>query len=325
MTGPRRGLVLGAGGVLGAAWTVGALAALEEVEGFDPRGVERLLGTSAGSVMAATLGSGVGVSTLLNHQRGVQGADDPVLRYDHETDSGGATPPPPRPGIGSPSLLLTTALHPLRHTPMTAFTALLPAGRASIAPVGRLVDELAAADGWAAHPSTWIVAMDYDTGRRVVFGRSGSPPARLAEAVQASCAIPGWYSPVTIGGHRYVDGGACSATSADVLAGLGLDEVHVIAPMASFSYDAPTSVAGRLERRVRRAVTKRLIREKRKLEAEGTRVVIVAPTAEDLDAIGANLMDPSRRLAVLETSLRTSPATLLDRRAADGAATRAAG
>ena len=48
-----RGLVLGAGGVLGAAWTIGALAAVQEGYDWDPRSADVLIGTSAGSVMAA--------------------------------------------------------------------------------------------------------------------------------------------------------------------------------------------------------------------------------------------------------------------------------
>ncbi len=148
--------------------------------------------------------------------------------------------------------------------------------------------------------------MDYDSGKRVAFGREGAPGAPLPVAVTASCAIPGWYAPIEINGRRYVDGGACSSTSLDLLAGHGLDEVYVIAPMVSFAYDAPAGVAAKLERRVRRAITRRLLREAEKVQAGGTRVTMLGPGPEDLEAIGANLMDASRRDAVLATSLRTS-------------------
>ena len=70
MTGPRRGLVLGGGGVLGAAWMVGALRALEDELGVDLRDVECLVGTSAGSVLAGLLGAGVAVADLVAHQLG---------------------------------------------------------------------------------------------------------------------------------------------------------------------------------------------------------------------------------------------------------------
>jgi NTE family protein len=310
------GIVLGAGGVLGAAWSIGALAALQEANGRDPREADVLVGTSAGSVLAASLACGVGVDTLVHHQNGVVVEGDPRIEYDH--DAGGALPPLPWPGIGSPRGVLSSALHPWRVTPMAALSAVLPQGRGTLEPVGQLVDAVCPG-AWAPHPRTWVVALDYDSGRRTAFGRPGAPPAALREAVMASCAIPGWYAPVRIGERRYVDGGACSPTSLDLLARLPEqerpEEVVVVSPMTSLQLDAPGSVAARLERRVRRVVTRRLLREAARVEATGTRVTLLCPGPEDLAAIGANLMDPRRRRHVLETSLRTSRAALLRGRA----------
>ncbi|MDP3712090.1 MAG: patatin-like phospholipase family protein [Mycobacteriales bacterium] len=312
----RRGVVLGAGGVLGAAWTIGALSAVESELGFDPRSAELLLGTSAGSVLAAFLGCGIGVETLRNHQQGVVGPDDPQISYDPDRDSGGALPPLPRPFIGSPRGVVSSALRPWRTTPMMALSAVLPQGRGSLAPVGELVDAVVAPGEWAPHPQTWVVAMDYDSGRRTVFGRTGAPQAGLRDAVMASCAIPGWYAPVKVGRRRYVDGGACSPTSLDLVARLGLDEVVVLSPMTSLDYDNPTAVASKVERRFRRLVTKRLVGEVKKVAATGTKVTLLGPGAEDLAVIGANMMDPRQREQVLETSLRTSLHALRSGRAA---------
>lgn len=206
--------------------------------------------------------------------------------------------------------MLSTALQPWKVTPMGALAAVLPQGRGSLEPVGALVDTVCPRGAWAAHPQTWVVAMDYDNGRRVAFGRDGAPHAALREAVMASCAIPAWYTPIRIGSRRYVDGGACSPTSLDLVASLHLDEVVVVSPMTSFEYDSPETVAGRLERRLRRRLTKRLLAEARKVEAAGTKVTLLGPGAEDLATIGTNLMDPRRRRQVLETSLRTSLAAL---------------
>jgi NTE family protein len=320
----RWGLVLGAGGVLGAAWTIGALTALQQEHGLDPRDAEVLVGTSAGSVLAAALGCGVGVDALLGHQLGTPPeGDGPAFDYDLDTDSGGALPPLPRPGIGSARGVLRSAVRPHRVTPMAALSAVLPQGRGSLEPIGRLVDGVCPRGAWAAHPATWIVGMDYDSGRRVVFGRDGSPHAALRQAVMSSCAIPGWYAPVRIGSRRYIDGGACSPTSVDVVRPLGLERVFVLSPMTSLHYDAPATVAGRLERRFRRLSTKRVVREVEKVSSSGTDVVLLGPTPEDLEAIGANLMDPRRRAAVLETSLRTSAQALRD--AARGGSLAAAG
>ncbi len=311
--GVRRGLVLGAGGVLGLTWMIAALSALEAEEGFDARDVEVCIGTSAGSVLAALLGCGIGVDVALRHQRGIPAPADPDISWDYDRDSGGAVPPRPGFGIGSPRLLLEAARHPRRVPPMAAFSAALPRGRGTLRPLHRMVEVVSESlldSGWPAAPSTWIVAMDYAAGSRTAFGRDGAPPATLADSVTASCAIPGWYAPVVIDGRPYVDGGTLSPTSLDLLAGAGLDEVYVLAPMASFAYDRPRAAMARAERRWRRLVTRRVLADAEVLRASGTAVTMLGPGPEDLQAIGANLMDPRRRQAVLATALRTSAEAL---------------
>ncbi|HEV2891680.1 MAG TPA: patatin-like phospholipase family protein [Frankiaceae bacterium] len=308
MTQKRRGLVLGAGGVLGASWTIGALNALQDVTGWDPRTAEVVIGTSAGSVMAAFIANDVSPQQLLNHQRGIVVEGDPVIEYDADDEA--SLPRLPRLGVGSTRLLRQVAKHPRKVTPLTALASITPQGRGSLAPVRQLIETVCPRGTWAPHPRCWIVAMDYETGKRVPFGREGSPPAGLSDAVTASCAIPGWYAPVTIGGVRYVDGGACSPTSLDLVTPLELDEVYVLSPMTSFDYDKPSSRIAKVERQFRRAVTRRLIKEAVKVRRSGTAVVMLGPGAEDLEAIGANLMDARRRDAVLETSLRTSAEVL---------------
>jgi len=301
-----RGLVLGAGGVLGAAWTIGALAAIREHLDWEPQGADVLIGTSAGSVLASALACGFSVDDLVETQQG-----KPDARISYDEDAGGAFPPLPRPGIGSTRLLRGAALRPWRITPLGALSAAMPQGRGDIEPIGRLVDTVLPDGGWAPHRRTWIVAMDYESGRRVPFGQIGQPLAELRDAVMASCAIPGWYQPVTIGKRRYVDGGVCSPTSVDLVARLRLDEVYVLSPMTSTTFDAPAQVAARLERRFRRIVTRRVLSEVKKVAATGTKVTFLGPTADDLEVIGANMMDPRRRIEVLETSLATSAQALV--------------
>ena len=57
----RRALVLGCGGVAGAAWQIATLEALEKRLNWDAREADILIGTSAGAVLAALLGGGVGI------------------------------------------------------------------------------------------------------------------------------------------------------------------------------------------------------------------------------------------------------------------------
>jgi NTE family protein len=291
---------------------VGALCAVEDAVGVDLRTCEHILGTSAGSVVAAMLGAGVTPGQLRDHQLGrTVGGPLAGFVWDYDRATGGALPPLPRPGFGSTALVRANARRLRRLPPTAVISALLPVGRGSLDALGGLVEAVAPRGRWSAHPGVWIVAMDYETGRRVPFGRPGEPSAGLVEAVMASCAIPAWYSPVVIGGHRYVDGGACSATSVDLLAGLGLDEVYVVAPLVSLRLDQPRSLVARMERRWRAVVTRRCLREAVKLRAQGTRVTILGPGPEDLEAIGVNVMQVSRRIGVLETSLRTSASALL--------------
>jgi NTE family protein len=310
---PRRALVLGGGGILGGAWAVGALEAIQQVDGIDPRDFDIIVGTSAGSVLGALVGAGVSIESLREHQRGVTIAEGPLAGYlwDYETATGGRRPSMPRlRGPGSVRLMASSLRHGLKMPPTAVLSAFMPVGNGSLERVGHLIDAITPFGEWSPHPGLWVVAMDYEAGHRVVFGRDGAPPAPLADAVMASCAIPGWFEPVTIEQRTYVDGGAWSATSADVLVGRGLDEVYVVAPMVSFETDEPDSLLSRLERRWRSSVTRRCESEVEELRADGARVTVLGPGREDLEAMGGNIMDGRRRLEVLETSLRTSRVAL---------------
>jgi NTE family protein len=143
--GIRRGLVLGGGGVLGFAWMVGALRALEDEEGFDVRDVEVCVGTSAGSILAALIGMGVGTDAILRHQQGIPLPADPRIDWDHDIDVGGALPPLPTFGFGSTNLLWQVARHPRQVPPLVAASALVPRGRGTLKPIGRMIDGLASA------------------------------------------------------------------------------------------------------------------------------------------------------------------------------------
>ncbi len=276
--------------------------------------VDVMLGTSAGSVLAAALRCGVSIEEIVAHQRG-----EPVGALAGVGEvHGGPWPRPPRLRFGSPRLMASALVAPHRVHPTVGASAWLPVGRESHAGLHAMVALLhstapscAAASHWVQGGQTWVVAVDYDTGERVVFGRPGAPPARLADAVIASCSVPGWYQPVVIDGRRYVDGGVRSATSLGLMASERVDEVCVLAPMASLVADRRYAPHLRLERRVRSLFTFMLLRDIRALRAAGVKVTVLTPGPEDLAVMGVNLMDPRRRQTVLETSLRTSASAFL--------------
>ena len=309
----RRGLVIGGGGVLGAAWAIGALSALEQVTGTDARSFDEYVGTWAGSVLCTLLAAGVSVTDLRTHQLEGRVDHGPLVGFEWNYDeaTGGERPSAPRGGVGSP-LLLRKGIRELRQLPPTAvLAAFMPEGRGRLDSVGAMTNHVIPS-GWVDRLGLTVVAFDYDAGVRVPFGREGAPVADAADAVMASCAIPGWYQPVRIGERRFIDGGTWSSTNLDLMIGLELDEVYVLAPQVSFDTDTPAQLLSRLERQWRTRVTAKALREMTTVHAEGVEVTMIGPGREDLEAIGGNLMDVGRRPAVIATSLRTSLVAMSD-------------
>ena len=292
------GLVLGAGGVVGQAYHAGVLTALDHELGWDPRSADVIVGSSAGSITGTLLRLGVPASDLaalaMQSPLSLEGASL-VERILPDPDDLPAPPPgawlrPWRPP--SAALLGRIARRPWAFRPGVAAMTMLPAGMVDLtdraAPLHELVGERWPTD-------LWICAVRRDDGGRVVFGRVGSPPATLAAAVLASCAIPAYFAPVDIGGVQYFDGGVHSSTNADVLRRRPPDVVVVVSPMSSQRF--PMGPADGL---FRWSTHRRLERETRRLERAGSVVVRIEPDAATIDAMGLRPMgsDRSDRVAV---------------------------
>jgi NTE family protein len=306
------GLVLGAGGVVGASWLVGALEALVSETGWDPASADRIVGTSAGSVVGCLLAEGIPPEYMSAYIGGR--TLDTVADMEQRGDAlaaqdGGATfrlhRGLPRLGPGSLQMALSTMRRPLRHTGATLVAGWLPQGFVSTKPISDLVSTFVSSE-WPDHPSFWAVAADYGSGRRIAFGRADAPPARAVDAVAASCAIPSFYHPVRIGDRRYVDGGICSPSNLDLLCGYDLDLVVCLNPMSSPAPLTGGSPGDRLGALLRGAAGRRLRREVEKLRKSGTEVLLIQPTARDLQVMGWNFMARGRRVEVVEMAVRTT-------------------
>lgn len=307
----RVGLVLGAGGVMGGAWLTGGLEAIARETGWDPATAEYVVGTSAGSMMGALLAAGVPPWFMVAHSKGdsfegLNGADGrPASTADR---AAGATfklhkglPPM---GPGSWKLIANSLTAPTQHRGTALFAGWLPRGVISTEPLKDTVRRVVP-EGWADHPNLWIVACNYATGGRVAFGRDDAPQADLAYAVAASCAIPGFYRPVSIGRQRYVDGGLWSTSNLDILRNEQLDLVICLNPTSSLHPTLAWNPAERIAAATRAMSGRLLGSEAKKLRAKGTGVVLIQPTIEDLDAMGPNLMSRRNRNPVIETAIRT--------------------
>jgi NTE family protein len=307
---PKVGLVLGAGGVMGGAWLTGALEAIATETGWDPQSADRIVGTSAGSMMGCLVASGVPPWFMVAHSQGTvfpglvdrEGKPAELARRDAGATFryGGGLPAWP----GSPRMILASLRAPHRHRPASLVGGWLPRGVISNDPLRNTVRRVVP-HGWTEHPGFWAVACDYADGHRVAFGRGGSPPADLGDAVAASCAIPGFYKPVSIAGRDYVDGGLWSTSNLDIVRDEGLDIVICLNPTSSLhpprAWNPVERVAGAFERTSGR----RLGAETKKLRERGTEVVLIQPTGEDKAVMGPNLMSTKNRNPVIQTAIQT--------------------
>ncbi|KLI08806.1 patatin [Mycolicibacterium conceptionense] len=294
-------LVIGCGGTIGGAWTVAALHALAEETGWDPREASVLQGTSAGAELVTMLGGGAAVADLVAMQRGT--ATDERLRR-HITANPPSLPPIPLPRLLNPRLLGS-------QKGLAAATGIAPVGRGNADWLQRLADGFSDGTGWLPHPGVRMVAFDYQRGQRVAFGAPGAPAATAGAALRASWAVPGWMPPVTIDDRHFVDGGAASTASVDLIAPEEAETVYVITPMASEPGTRAPGLGGRLEHLLlRRPMSVGLDREVAAVRARGTHVVVIRPDAADLVGLGSHFMRRGRRRSAFEASMRTAPATV---------------
>ncbi len=143
-----------------------------------------------------------------------------------------------------------------------------------------------------------VTTVDRASGKRVVFGRPGSPDASVAEAVAASCTVPWLFAPVRIGGREYVDGGVWSPTNLDA-APAGRD-THVLCLNPTASLSSTQTLLAVMRNVSRSAVSL----EAMTLRRRGAAVKTVAPNAECAAAMGSNFMDAEPRTRVLAAGYR---------------------
>lgn len=295
----RVGLVLGAGGSVGVAFHGAVVATLEEATGWDPRTAELIVGTSAGSITGACLRAGLPASDLTRI------SEDLPLSEDGEAIACIGRPHRPRPRsadlfnfrpVADPLGLLHGLTHPLSHPRAAMAVAGMPAGTVPTDAISSGIN--AVFDGRWPSKALWLCSVDLRSGRRVVFGREGSPPAQVGSAVAASSAVPAYFKPVAIAGRRYVDGGVHSMANVDLVAGLDLDLVVVSAPVSQSSA-WPAMVPNGALRQLMRA---RLHAEMSALRAAGVAVVAIEPGRRVLRAMGPNPMDARQRGPVSRTT-----------------------
>jgi NTE family protein len=300
-------LVLGAGGTLGEAWLRGVLGGIEAGARLDFRACEYLLGTSAGSIVAAALAAGKRPQAGEARRGEASSGDEAPGRgsareWAHaaalpETGDEADIPSRGNPlgavGRGAarfgravatpfaPFALATTA--PAGRLARAAVLSRAPRPERSLGDLGAYIDAL----GPRFDGRLRIFAVDRSSGKRVVFGAPDAPRATVAQAVLASCAVPWIFAPVEINGREYVDGGVWSPTNLDAVpAGRG-SRVLCLVPTAGAAIASLRTVSAAAAGY-----------EGMALRARGAELQTVVPDEDSLEAIGPNLMEPSRRARV---------------------------
>jgi NTE family protein len=262
-----RALVLGGGGVAGIAWLTGLIFGLSE-QGADLRNADLILGTSAGSTVGAQLGRSLSTEELYRRQV------DPSLQTREIT---------PDPHL----LQKRLEAFPSVATPCDRAELTRKVGQWALrAPTVTEAERSAVvADRLPDH--AWpdrllrITAVDTESGATSVFDHLSGIP--LVDAVAASCAVPGVWPPVTIDGHRYMDGGVRSADNADLAR--GYDRIVILSPNG---LRADEIVAFPLQEQLDT------------LKNAGAKIYLVEPDRSSRIAIGINPLLPGTRKPTAE-------------------------
>ena len=220
----RVGLVLGGGGIAGAAYQLATLMALELATGWHPNDADIIVGTSSGSsVAAAVRADRLDLDTLVQPHESPDHVADRIRNRVHRRGDSLQFRRWIRHGIA-----------PGFRNPGLSFALGSPAPFDAQSIADWIVEQLDEARHQWPSRTTAIVAYDVEARARVAFGTINAPVVSVADAVAASSAIPLVFNPHVIEGRAYVDGGVMSGTHADLVLGLDepLDLLIVVPPMA---------------------------------------------------------------------------------------------
>ncbi len=222
---PRRALVLAGGGIAGIAWETGVLRGIADESPAAARLLlesDVLVGTSAGSAVAAQIGSGSTLEALFGRQTAASSA---------EIDSGVAVDDITETFLAALSEPYDKAVEKTRQQ-MQRIGAVALATKTVPEPARRrVIEQRLPSHDWPDRVLR-LTAIDTATGQLVVFDRDSG--VELVDAVAASCAVPGAWPPVTIAGRRYMDGGVASSVNIGVAG-----DCDVAAVLVPSGVDAP--------------------------------------------------------------------------------------
>lgn len=270
----HRALILGGGGPVGEAWESGVVAGLME-KGVDMSRVDLIIGTSAGAIVGARLASRMPPAAFIN--AALTPADDTTSRQSSDRTSSS-----PQPDLS----FLAGKLQEIGKGKGSQQSI-----RAEIGEWAQKVRPVVSEQQFVAGYHRWFpkkkwpsrayecISVEAGDGSLHVWSESSGVPLDLA--VASSCALPGVFAPITINGHRYMDGGVRSVTNADLAR--GCQTAVVLAP--TMGLNDPLA----------KSFTRPLNGELQTLTESGCKVELIAPDSESLKEFGASIGDETHR------------------------------
>lgn len=332
-SGGRIGLAIAGGGPIGGMYELGALRAMDEaMDGLDPTRMDCYVGVSSGAFLAAGLANRMSTAEICRIF--ITGTSDDA-RFRPEIFL--------KPNVGEylrraatlPGLYADWArqlmLSPARATRLSdlilRFGGLVPTGLFDSAAVETFLRDVFTRRGRSNDFRTldadlFVVAVDLDTGEAVRFGEKGWDGVPISQAVQASSALPGLYSPVQINGRHFLDGALRRTMHASTVLERGIDLMIGINPLVPFDASHAAPQAGERERRglasgglpaVLSQTLRTLLQSRMQIGMEkyphrfpNIDQLVFEPNAEDGELFFTNLFSFSARRRVCELAYRNT-------------------
>ncbi len=313
------GLALAGGGFLGAAYELGALAALAEaIDGLQLNQLDAYVGVSAGSFVAAGLANGISPYQMVRmfvDSEDLETSFDPAsLVQPAYRELGIAVKSLPKAGLAAVRIAannLPLGVRPMLWRALEEITPALPTGLLSTelaqVKLAQILSKAGRTDDFRAlRPTLRVVATDIDSGSPIAFGAPGFDHVPISRAVAASSAIPGLFAPIRIDGRHYVDGALNKTLHASVALDAGAQLVFCVNPLVPYS-GAGSVVPHRhlgslLSQSVRTAIRSRMGvgLEKYRINYPNADVLLFEPRADDMQMFQTSLFNIRRRRQLCE-------------------------
>lgn len=244
----KTALVLAGGGIMGAAYEIGTLTALDRIfsGSFSINRFDTYLGISAGSVIATLMANRIRPADIYtaiarDERRVFNWRRKDIYQFDLKGS------------ITASFELVANMFNIIRHHHkqkwkfnLHDFIYILqeqfPAGLFSLNPLQRYLCNAFHNENMRDHfddlkAELYIPAYDLDRGERVIFGSEGHRSPHICQAITASCAIPYFFRPYQIDDSFYIDGSFGKVLHLDVAIEQGADLVIVINPRVPVDND----------------------------------------------------------------------------------------